>query len=149
MSLSWKILNSENAFLCLVSINPQGAFTKKSQLKGFKSNCQSEQFHQIMLKIALKDLCLYVNYKKNYYCYTSYMCNDATKELSLCHKLWFYNSYIFGIQCYKSLIFQTYIIWSNRIHSLKYLRSTTLGYKDIGFRKAEFVAKTQFLWFSC
>ena len=65
--------------------------------------------------------------------------------MSLCHKLWFYNSYIFGIQCRKSLIFQTYIIWSNRIHSLKYLRSTTLESKDIWFRKAEFVTKTQFL----
>ena len=28
-------------------------------------------------------------------------------------------------------------IWSNRIHSLKYLRSTTLGCKDIGIRKSE------------
>jgi len=44
------------------------------------------------------------------------------------------------------LIFQTWIILSNRIHSLKYLRSTTLGCKDIGIRKSEFVAKTQFLW---
>jgi len=68
------------------------------------------------------------------------------KELSLCHKLWIYNPYIFGTQCHKSLIFQTYIIWSNRIHTLKYLRSTTLESKDIEFRKAEFVAKTQVLW---
>ena len=34
----------------------------------------------------------------------------------------------------------------NRIHSLKYLKSTTLESKDIGFRKAEFVTKTQFLF---
>ena len=59
------------------------------------------------------------------------------KELSLCHNLWI----IIPI----SLIFQPYIIWSNRIHSLKYLSSTTLESKDIGFRKTEFVAKTQFL----
>ena len=52
--------------------------------------------------------------------------------MSLCHKLW---NYIFGAQCRKSLIFQTYIIWSNRIHSLKYLRSTTLKSKDIGLEK--------------
>ena len=38
--------------------------------------------------------------------------------------------------------FKTYIIWSKRIHSLKYLRSTTL---DIRFRKVEFVAKTHSL----
>ena len=30
------------------------------------------------------------------------------------------------------LIFQTYIIWFNIIHTLKYLRSTTLCSKDIG-----------------
>ena len=29
--------------------------------------------------------------------------------------------------------------------NLKYLRFTTLGYKDIGIRKTDFVAKTQFL----
>jgi len=70
----------------------------------------------------------------------------VTKELSLCHKFWIYNPYIFGTQCRKSLIFQTYINLSNRIHSLEYLRSTTLESKDTGFRKAEFVAKTQFLY---
>ena len=32
------------------------------------------------------------------------------------------------------------------IISLKYLRFTTLGYKDIEIRKSEFVAKTQFLF---
>ena len=32
------------------------------------------------------------------------------------------------------------------IHSLKYQGSTTLGYKVIGMRKSEFVAKTQFLY---
>ena len=71
-----------------------------------------------------------------------------SKELSLCHKLWIYNPYFFGTQYRKSLIFQTYIIWSNRIHSLKYLRSTTFGSKDVVIRKSEFVAKTQFLcWY--
>ena len=45
----------------------------------------------------------------------------------------------------KPLIFQTKMIWSIRIHSFKYLRSTTLGCKDIRSRKSEFVAKTQFL----
>ena len=29
---------------------------------------------------------------------------------------------------------------------MKYVRSATFGSKDIGFRKAEFVAKTQFLY---
>ena len=41
--------------------------------------------------------------------------------------------------------------WNNNlatfiIHNLKYLRSTTLGSKDIVIRKSEFVAKTQFLY---
>jgi len=31
------------------------------------------------------------------------------------------------------------------MHSFKYLRFTTLGSKDIGIRKSEFEAKTQFL----
>ena len=34
------------------------------------------------------------------------------------------------------------------IYSLKYQGSTTLGCKDIGIRKSEFVAKTQFLCWS-
>ena len=43
-----------------------------------------------------------------------------------------------------------YFIYIN-INSLKYLRSTTLGYKDIEIRKSEFGAKTQLLYkmFSC
>ena len=41
----------------------------------------------------------------------------------------------------KPLIFQTLIIWSSWIYSLKYLRSTTLGCKDLGSWKSEFVAK--------
>jgi len=35
---------------------------------------------------------------------------------------------------------------TNTIHSLKCLRSTTLGSKEIGIKKSEFVAKTQFIW---
>ena len=44
------------------------------------------------------------------------------------------------------MIFQTQITWSNRIHSLKYLRSATFGSKDIVIRKSEFVTKTQFFY---
>ena len=68
------------------------------------------------------------------------------KELSLCHKLKNFNLHIFGMYYIRPLVFQTYIIYSNLIHSLKYLRSPTLGYKDIGIRKLEFVANTQFLY---
>ena len=67
------------------------------------------------------------------------------KELTLCHKLWFSNPNIFGTQCRNPLIFQTYIFWSNKSHSLKFQRFTTLESKDIGIRKSEFVAKSQFL----
>ena len=45
----------------------------------------------------------------------------------------------------KLLIFQTYIIWSNRAHSFTYLRTTTSGCIEIGIRKEECVAKTQFV----
>jgi len=71
------------------------------------------------------------------------------KELSFCHKLWFYNRHIFSIWWCKPLIYQTFIIWSKEIHSLKYLRSPTVKWKDIGKRKSEFVTKTQFLYRVC
>ena len=72
------------------------------------------------------------------------------KELNFCHKL--KSSFpssdlnIFAIWWCKLLIFPTWIILSISINSLKYLRSTTLGYKDIEIRKSEIVAKTQFLY---
>ena len=47
--------------------------------------------------------------------------------MSLYHKLKFSNPFIFTTWWCKALIFQTYIIRSNRIYSLTYLRSTTLG----------------------
>ena len=75
----------------------------------------------------------------------SYKHVKVSKELSLCHKLLFYNSYIVAIWWWKPLIFHTCVILWNRIYSLKYLRSMTLGSKEMGFRKAEFVAKTPFL----
>ena len=65
--------------------------------------------------------------------------------MSLCNKVKYLNPNIFRTRCCKPLIFQTLIIWFNRIHSLKYLRSVTFGSKDIVTRKSEFVAKTQFL----
>ena len=50
-------------------------------------------------------------------------------------------SYIFLTWWRKPLIFQTIIIWSKMIDSLKYLRLPTLKCKDIGIRKSEFVKK--------
>ena len=44
------------------------------------------------------------------------------KELSLCHKFNFCNPYIFATWWCKSLIFQSYIIWSNSITYIKGLR---------------------------
>ena len=68
------------------------------------------------------------------------------KELSLCNKLWFSNPYIFRFQCRIRLIFQTISSVRSIDISLKYQRFTTLGFKDIGIRKSEFVAKNQLLW---
>ena len=71
---------------------------------------------------------------------------NHAKELTLCNKLWFSNPYIFGFQRRKPLKFQTMtFVRSNNI-SLKYQRFTTMGSKDIGIRKSEFVAKSQFIW---
>ena len=72
------------------------------------------------------------------------MARKISKELSLCHKIQFSNPYIYGTWWCKLLIFQTKIVWCNKTHSLKYLRSTVLGCRDIGIRKSEFVSKTQF-----
>ena len=74
-----------------------------------------------------------------------YIFSQRKKEWFLRHKLKFSNSYIFTTWWCKPLIFQTWIIWSNRIQSLKYLRSKTLSCKDIEIRKFEFVVKTEFL----
>ena len=67
------------------------------------------------------------------------------KELSFCHELEFQNPNIFETCQCKPLIFQTQTILTRRINSLKYQRSTNSGCKDIGIRKSEFLAKTQFL----
>ena len=73
-------------------------------------------------------------------------CKKYSNELTLCNKLWFSNPNIFGFQRRKPLKFQTMtFVRSNNI-SLKYQRFTTLGSKDIGIRKSEFVAKSQFIW---
>ena len=81
----------------------------------------------------------------SYYFNNQFQFKRKGKEMSFCNKLKFSNSYIFANWWCKPLIFQTYIIWSNHIHSLKYTMSTTFGWKDIAIRKFEFVAKTQFL----
>ena len=49
------------------------------------------------------------------------------KELSLWIKSQFSNTYISTTKLCKPLIFQILIVWSNRSHSLKYLRFTTMG----------------------
>ena len=69
-----------------------------------------------------------------------------TKELTLCNKLWFSNTYIFGFQWRRPLKFQTMTSVRSNNLSLKYQRFTALGFKDIGIRKSEFAAKTQFLF---
>ena len=68
--------------------------------------------------------------------------------MSLCHKFLFFNTYISTTKLCEPLIFQTRIALYNRSHSLKYLRSTTLGFKDKEIIKSQFVTKTQFLWIS-
>ena len=68
-----------------------------------------------------------------------------TKEMSFCHKLKFVHLYIFAIQCRRPFIFQTINYVRSNGLSLKYQRFTSSGWKDIGFSKFEFVAKTQFL----
>ena len=70
----------------------------------------------------------------------------SEKELSLCHKLWFYNPYIFSTQSCKPLIFQTINSVRSINLSLKYQRFTPSGCKDIRIGKFVCVAKTQLLY---
>ena len=69
----------------------------------------------------------------------------SEKGIESLEQIKYLNLNIFRTQCCKPSIFQTQIIWSNRIHCLKYLRSATFGSKDIVIIKSEYVAKTQFL----
>ena len=76
----------------------------------------------------------------------SHFIYNLLKELSFCHKLWFSNSDNLTTRFPRPLIFQT--INSVRLNSLslKYQRFTPSRCLDIGVRKCEFVAKTQFLY---
>ena len=75
------------------------------------------------------------------------------KELICCHKLYFLipislqlDDITFDILNLNYLILSfIHSSFHPFIHSLKYLRYTTLGCNDKGIRKSEFVAKTQFL----
>ena len=65
------------------------------------------------------------------------------KELNLWHKLWFSNLHTYETCRFKHLIFLNLDCY--RIHSLKYLRATTMSWQCIGIRKSEFVTKTRSL----
>ena len=69
----------------------------------------------------------------------------TVKELSICHKRRFSIPFIFSIQYRKHYIFQTMNFVRSNYLSLKYQSYTPSGCKDIGIRKFEFVAITQFL----
>ena len=62
--------------------------------------------------------------------------------------IWFFakNSYFLIPASFQPVIFQTFIILCTIIDIWKYQRSVTLGCIDIGGRKSQFVAKTQFLY---
>jgi len=55
--------------------------------------------------------------------------SEFTKELSLWNKIEYLNLNIFRIRWCKPLKFQTQIIWSNRIHSLKYLKVCNIWFQ--------------------
>ena len=57
-----------------------------------------------------------------------------------CNKLWLSNTYIFPPDSVNLWFFKPRFLQSYRIHSLKYLRSTELGCKNIEIRKSKFVA---------
>ena len=63
--------------------------------------------------------------------------------MSFCHKLRFPNSYHLATCFPRPLIFQTINSGRSNSLSLKYQKSTA---SDIGVRKCNFTAKTQFLF---
>ena len=69
--------------------------------------------------------------------------NLSLKELSFCHKLRFSNSYNLATRFPRPLIFPTINSGRSNSLSLKYQRCTP---SDIGVRKCNIVAKTQFLY---
>ena len=66
--------------------------------------------------------------------------------MSLCHILESSNPKSLKPDGVNLYYFKLRVMWSARIQSLKIQRSMTFGCKDIGVRKSEFVAKTQFLY---
>jgi len=75
--------------------------------------------------------------KKFQLTFPSTFISSPLKELSLCNKPQFSNTYISTTKLCKPLIFQTLIVWYNRSNSLKYLRSYNIGllrYWDLKIR---------------
>ena len=70
----------------------------------------------------------------------------SLKELSFWNKLRFSNTYIFATQCRRPQIFKTMNNVRSNSLSLKYKGFPPSDSQDLGIRKLEFVAKTQFLW---
>ena len=100
------------------------------------------------LWMELPSKTLFLSKKKTLSCKQLILdCICPSKELSLWNKIKYLNLNILRTRCCKPLILQIQIIWSNRIHSLKYLRPATFGSKDIVIRKSEFVVKTEFQLF--
>ena len=126
-----------------------------SILKGTSSIAFSSILNQIgmALRIFSFELTAYIynkEHKTNHIldsnCFWNY--NEVIfhlKELALCDKHCFSNPNIFGFQRRKPMKFQTMTFVRLKTISLKYQRFTTLVSKEIGIRKSEFVAKSQFL----
>ena len=65
----------------------------------------------------------------------------TAKELSHCHKLWYFMPFIFTTQCCQPQVFQAMNSdWSNN-QSLKYLRFTPSSFRDIGIMNIEICGK--------
>ena len=73
-----------------------------------------------------------------------YIILSTSKELSLCHKLWCSDPFIFPNQSHRPWIFQTMNSVRSNSLDFKYLISTAFGYKDMGIRKLELVEKKTF-----
>jgi len=123
-------------FIILYNTYQQHIFTTRYKKKaGILPACQTTRYKKKAGILPVRtcfwlDITLYIFNS----CPVHVLAQESSLRLS--------NHYIFATWWYKPLIFQTLINWSNQNHSFEYLRSPTLGCKNIGLRKTELVTKT-------
>ena len=80
-------------------------------------------------------------------CQENEILHSTLKELSLCHKLWFSNPYIYATQCWRPYLFQTMISVISNSLSLNYQGFTQSSCKNNMIRNFNLWQRLIFLYF--